>query len=534
MNRQPESVLPRRFLCMCRRNLWRAKVADSTGTELTGSSLLTRTLILLRLLLRDVLDPDEQYVGVLLPPSVGAVVTNAALALGRRIAVNLNYTASSEAVHEAIAQSRIRHVVTSRRLIERLAFKLDVNLVYVEDFQSKVLWHHKLIAAVATWLIPVALLSRWFGLAHIQPDDVLTVIFTSGTTGKPKGVTLTHRNVGSNVDAIDEVVDLRKDDVLMAILPFFHSFGYTVTLWTTLSTDLKGVYHYNPIDARQIGQLCRQHRATILVATPTFLRPYLKRCEAEDFATLELVFVGAEKLPAVLADAFEEKFGVRPYEGYGATELSPIASGNLPPSRGPRAAQHGARAGTVGRPVPGVEAKVIDLVTGENLGREKPGMLLIRGPNVMKGYLEQPEATAQVIREGWYVTGDVAVIDADGFIRITDRLSRFSKIGGEMVPHLGVEEAILTVLVGSDDIQSLAVTGVPDSRKGERLVVVHTGLGKPVAQVIQELVQAGLPPLWIPSPDSFVQVEELPLLGTGKLDLRKLKQMATGAGTDTA
>ena len=228
---------------------------------------------------------------------------------------------------------------------------------------------------------------------------------------------------------------------------------------------------------------------------------------------MEVVFVGAEKLPTALADAFEQKFGVRPYEGYGATELSPMAAGNMPASRGPGAAKQGARPGTVGRPLPGVEAKVVDLETGADLGLDKPGMLLIRGPNVMKGYLEQPEATAQVIRDGWYVTGDVAIIDADGFIRITDRLSRFSKIGGEMVPHLRVEEAILTVLAGAEVVPPLAVIGVPDTRKGERLVVIHTGLSKPGGQIIKELAQAGLPPLWIPSADSFVQVEALPAAG---------------------
>jgi len=247
-----------------------------------------------------------------------------------------------------------------------------------------------------------------------------------------------------------------------------------------------------------------------------------------------VVFVGAERLPTALADAFEEKFGVRPYEGYGATELSPVAAGNVPPSRGPGAARQGARSGTVGRPLPGVEAKVVDLATGADLGTEEPGMLLIRGPNVMKGYLEQPEATATVIRDGWYVTGDMAMIDADGFIRITDRLSRFSKVGGEMVPHLGVEEAIQKVLADTGDVRPLAVTGIPDSKKGERLIVVHTGLGQPVAQVVKELAHAGLPPLWIPSPDSFVQVDELPLLGTGKLDLRKLRQIAVERSVDAA
>jgi len=534
MSQKLACSLPQRFLRMCRRNLRRSKVADSAGADLTGASLLTRTLVLRRLLVRHVLAKDEQYVGVLLPPSAAAVVSNAALALDRRISVNLNYTASAKAIDDANARCGIRHVLTSRRMVERLSFRVDADLVYLEDLQGKVSWKDKVIAGAMTWLTPVALLEWWFALTRVQPDDVLTVIFTSGTTGDPKGVMLTHRNVGANIDALDEILGLRDDDVLMAILPFFHSFGYTGTLWTILSMNPKGVYHYNPIDARQIGHLCRQHRGTILVATPTFLRPYLKRCQAEDFATLEVVFVGAERLPTALADAFEEKFGVRPYEGYGATELSPVAAGNVPPSRGPGAARQGARSGTVGRPLPGVEAKVVDLATGADLGTEEPGMLLIRGPNVMKGYLEQPEATATVIRDGWYVTGDMAMIDADGFIRITDRLSRFSKVGGEMVPHLGVEEAIQKVLADTGDVRPLAVTGIPDSKKGERLIVVHTGLGQPVAQVVKELAHAGLPPLWIPSPDSFVQVDELPLLGTGKLDLRKLRQIAVERSVDAA
>lgn len=509
-------------------------MADSAGAELTGGGLLTRTLILRRVLVRNVLQPDERYVGVLLPPSVGAVLANAAVAIDGRISVNLNYTASAEAIHDAIAQCGIRHVLTSRRLIERLPFRLESELVFMEDLPDKAGWVDKLSAAVATWMLPSFALSWWFGLYRVQMDDVATVIFTSGTTGKPKGVMLTHANIGSNVDAILQVLDLRGNDVVMGVLPFFHSFGYTATLWTILAASPKGVYHHNPIDARKIGQLCHEHRATILLATPTFLRLYLKRCDPADLASLEVVFVGAEKLPTTLAEAFEQKFGARPYEGYGATELSPIASGNLPANRGPRTAKQGARDGTVGRPMPRVEAKVIDLETGMDLGRGEPGMLLIRGPNVMKGYLNRPEATAEVIRDGWYVTGDVAVIDADGFIQITDRLSRFSKIGGEMVPHLAVEEAIMKVLGVADDTQPLAVTGIPDKKKGERLIVVHTGLAKPADQIVKELSESGLPPLWIPSADSYVQVQELPVLGTGKLDLRRLKQIATAGLSDEA
>ncbi|MGA2255824.1 MAG: AMP-binding protein, partial [Thermoguttaceae bacterium] len=425
--RQPEISLPRRFLRMCRRNLRRPKVADSTGIELTGADLLTRTWILRRLLRRCVLGDEEKNVAVLLPPSVAAVVANAALSLDVRIAVNLNYTAGAEVMNACISQCGIRHILTSRRVMERLQIDIDTDLVYLEDLKEQITWSDKLVAAAATWLFPVPFLAFQLGLDRAEPDDVLTVMFTSGTTGRPKGVMLTHRNIGSNIDALDEILGLRQNDVMLGILPFFHSFGYTGTLWTILTMDPKGVYHHSPLEPRPIGQLSRQQGTTILVATPTFLRSYLRRCQPEDFATIEVVFVGAEKLPEELADAFEQRFGVRPYEGYGATELSPIAAGNIPPNRGPGAIRQGCRSGTVGRPLPGVLAKIVDLETMQDLEPGQAGMLLFKGPNVMKGYLDQPNQTAEVIRDGWYVTGDVAVIDADGFIRITDRLSRFSK-----------------------------------------------------------------------------------------------------------
>jgi len=312
----------------------------------------------------------------------------------------------------------------------------------------------------------------------------------------------------------------------VGILPFFHSFGYTVTIWTILMLDAKGVYHYSPLEPRPIGKLCKKHRATLLLATPTFLRSYIRRCEPEEFASLEVVVTGAEKLPSELADAFEKKFNLRPLEGYGTTELSPVVSANIPTSRLASSFQLGAKEGTVGRPLPGISAKVADLNTGEDLGIDKPGMLLIRGPNVMKGYLHQPELTAEVIRDGWYTTGDVAVIDADGFIRITGRESRFSKIGGEMVPHIGIEDVLEKVLALGEDDLKVAVTAVPHPKKGERLIVLHTGLDAPPEEICRRLADAGLPPLWIPSPDSFLQVDQIPVLGTGKLDLKRTRELA--------
>ncbi|MGD0516783.1 MAG: AMP-binding protein [Thermoguttaceae bacterium] len=511
----------------------KAKVADSTGAQLSGAGLLARTLALRRLLRRCVLAPGEQFVGVLLPPSVGAVVANAALAVDRRIAVNLNYTVNSEVMNSCVKQCGIRHVLTSRRMLERFDFKIDAEFVMLEDFVGKITAFDKIISAAAAWLTPIFLLERRLGLTRVKPDDLLTVIFTSGSTGRPKGVMLSHDNVGSNVEAIDEIIRLRDSDVLLGVLPFFHSFGYTVTLWTVLTLAPMGIYHFTPLEAREVGKLCQRHGATIMIATPTFVRSYQRRCEAENFKTLEVVFAGAEKLPKELADAFEAKFKVRPMEGYGATEMSPVVSGNIPPGRGRTSKLEGVKEGTVGRPLPGISAKVIDLDTGEDIGPNRTGMLLVTGPNVMKGYFGRPDVTAEVIRDGWYVTGDVAEIDEDGFIRVTGRVSRFSKIGGEMVPHIRVEEAINQLLhIDEEDLRAV-VTSVPDAKKGERLVVLHTDLPLAPGEICRKLPKTGLPALWIPSPDSFHRVEAIPVLGTGKLDLKRVKDLAVELfGTD--
>ena len=525
-SQRDEMILPRKFLRMCRGSLCRAKVADSSGVELTGAGLLSRTLVLRRLLRREVLAEDEKHVGLLLPPSVGAVVANAALSIDGRIAVNLNYTVSSEVLDACIARCGVRHVLTSRRVMKKLELDIDAELVYLEDFKEKVTLRDKLVSALTTWLVPAAVLERRLGLTKIDPDEVLAIIFTSGSTGRPKGVMLTHRNVGSNIEAFAEIIRFSKSDVLLGVLPMFHSFGYTATLWTVLTLSPKGIYHYSPLEARPVGKLCRKHGATIMIITPTFLRSYLRRCEAEDFAAMDVVLAGAERLPLELIEAFQKKFGTRPVEGYGATELSPVVSLNVPPSRALSSEHEGVKEGTVGRPLPGVSAKVVDLDTDEDLGTGKSGMLLVKGPGVMKGYMNQPQLTAEVVRDGWYVTGDVAQIDADGFIRITGRVSRFSKIGGEMVPHVHVEQSIVEALGLDEDDLRLAVTAVPHPTKGERLVVLHTGLEQTPEQICRKLADAGLPPIWIPSPDSFRQIDEIPVLGTGKLDLRQVKEVA--------
>ncbi|MBN1911123.1 MAG: MFS transporter, partial [Pirellulales bacterium] len=517
----------RRFLRTCRRNLRHMKAADSTGAELTGGGLLTRALLVRRVLRREVLAADESRVGLLIPPTVAGVVANAALAIDGRVAVNLNYSVkSSDVLNACLKQAGIRHVLTSRRVMKKLDLTVDAELIYLEDFATKITWRDKLIAAAQTWLLPACLLERWLGLTRIDPDDLLTIVFTSGSTGMPKGVMLTHANVGGNVSAFASVLHLSRDDVLVGVLPFFHSFGYTVTLWAVLMLDPRGIYHPNPLEPRPIGELARKHGATLLIATPTFLRSYLRRIPPEDFVTLDTVITGAEKLPTELADAFEARFGVRPHEGYGTTELSPAVSVNIPTCRLGDTTQLASREGSIGRPLPGIAAKIVDLDTGEDLGQDRSGMLMIAGPNVMKGYLDRPDLTEEVIKDGWYITGDVAMIDEDGFIHITGRVSRFSKIGGEMVPHLRIEETICDALKLDQEQIQVVVTSVPDVKKGERLIVLHTGLNQPPEVVCRALANAGLPPLWIPSPDSFRQINEIPVLGSGKLALKEVKDLA--------
>src|SRR5207249_1088478 len=393
----------------------RAKVADSTGAELTGGQTLLRALILRRLL-RRALAADEKFVGLLMPPSVAGFLANMALALDRRVSANLNYTVSSDVMNACIQQAGIKHVVTSRAFLNKMNFQLNAEIIYLEDLKDKPTAADKAISYLQSYLLPAAMLETQLGLKRVHSDDLLTVIFTSGSTGAPKGVMLTYANIGSNVAAIDQVVHLRPTDVLVGILPFFHSFGYTVTLWGVASLNIQGAYHYNPLDARQIGKLIARQKGTLLLTTPTFLRTYLRRCEPDDLKTLDVIVCGAEKLPKDLADEFEKKFGVRPIEGYGTTELSPLASVNIPPSRSIDNFQPDRKEGSVGRTVPGVTAKVTDLETGKVLSAGQPGMLWISGPNVMKGYLNQPEKTAELVKDGWYQTGDVAFIDQDGFI----------------------------------------------------------------------------------------------------------------------
>ena len=352
-----------------------------------------------------------------------------------------------------------------------------------------------------------------------------TVIFSSGSTGDPKGVMLTHFNIASNIRQVSQVFMLGRSDKILGILPFFHSFGFMAALWLPAVNGVGVVYHSNPLDAQVIGELVKKYKVTFMVATPTLLQAYMRRCTPESFGSLQYVLVGAEKLPERLAQAFEDTFGIRALEGYGCTECSPVVTVNGRDFRAPGFRQVAAKRGKIGHPLPGVTVKVVDIESGKPVAAGIPGMLLVKGPNVMKGYLGRPDKTAEVLSNGWYTTGDVAMVDEDGFVTITDRLSRFSKIGGEMVPHIKIEEKLHDLAGSAEHV--FAVTSLPDEKKGERIAVITTLSEVRLIPVLEKLSLCDLPALWKPKPNLFFHVESLPMLGTGKTDLRGVRLLAT-------
>jgi acyl-[acyl-carrier-protein]-phospholipid O-acyltransferase/long-chain-fatty-acid--[acyl-carrier-protein] ligase len=517
----------RQFVRMASKHPLRSCVIDPLISKkpLSYGKVLASCILLSRLL-RPRLEGEDK-VGIWLPPGAPGVMANIALALLGKTSVNLNYTSGPASVRSAVRQCGLKHILTAKTFLDRVPLDLDpsngVSTIGVEDvFAAATRWH-KTRALLIVLLLPTAVLERWvLGLGKQHAAGPATIIFSSGSTGEPKGVMLSHRNLAANAESIIQAIDPRRQDRILGILPLFHSFGYTVTLWVPLQVGASVVYHADPRQSREIGELCRAYRCTLFLATPTFLRLCLRRCDAHDFDALRFLWCGAEKLSPALAKEFEEKFRLLPMEGYGCTELSPAAVVNVPDRNLDGFRQIGNKAGTIGQPMPGVAARIVDPETLAPLPVGKEGLLLIRGGNVMEGYLGRPEETARVIRDGWYVTGDIVKMDEDGFITITDRLSRFSKIGGEMVPHQRVEDEIHAVLKTSERV--CVVTAVPDESKGERLVVLHAKVD--VKAVCAGLGERGLPNLWVPRERDFFPLDEIPVLATGKVDLKRCKEIA--------
>lgn len=519
--RRPGDLLHRRFLRTARRRPLALAMTDVSGRRIRFAGAVAASLCLARRLGR----LQGERLGLMLPASPGGALANAAALLAGKVPVNLNFTSGEASWTSAMKQCGICRVVTSRLFLEKAGLEAPRGAVFLEDLAGGIGAVEKALAAAAL-ILPVRTIERMCRKVKAgEPATThspATIVFSSGSTGEPKGVSLSHHAILSNLEGIGQVLRIGRQDRILASLPLFHSLGFTGTVWLPLVRGFAAIYHPNPMDGRTIGRLVRRHRATVLIATPTFCRAYTRTCTRKQLSSLRRVIVGAEKLHESTAAAFRERFGLELLEGYGCTELAPVVAVNVPDVRQAGLRQVGTKPGTVGHPLPDVTVRIVDPETGRTLPPGEEGLVLVKGPNVMLGYWGRPEETRAAFRDGWYVTGDMGRLDSDGFLTITDRLSRFGKIGGEMVPLGRVEEAV-SKAIGEGDC---AAAAVPDTRKGERLVVLYAGTELPPRTLWRRLRSSGLPKLWLPRRESLVPVEAIPTLGTGKVDLRRVRALA--------
>src|SRR4051812_1082540 len=507
-----------------KRHRFRTGLIDGMdGSKLVRGKVLGVALAFARHLQKSY--PDQSRIGVVLPPGKGGLVANLAVILAGKIPVNLNFTSLREAIQSAIEQAGLRTTISANAMAKRLDdFPWTPELIHLDEalppMKKKILlWW------IAALVVPREVLARILKLPRTGDHEEAVLLFTSGSSGKPKGVVLSHRNILGNVAQFAVALDARKNDLLLASLPFFHSFGCTVTLFYPLIQSVRALTYPNPLEAKKIAELIERYGVTVMLATPTFLRAYLRKAEREQLRSLRLLVAGAEKLPIELGKAVEARFGKHVYEGYGLTETSPVVSVNLPDV--PGQSQPTNHPGSTGKMLSGIAAEIRDPETDEKLSLHETGMLWLRGPNIFEGYLNAPEQNADVLKNGWFKTGDIGRFDEDGFLFIESRLSRFSKIAGEMVPHETIEQKILAALkIEQQGAPIIAVMGVPAHAKGEALVLLSTlEIDQPALR--SALSASGLPNLWIPR--IVRRVDTIPVLASGKMDLAACKKVAEEA-----
>jgi len=470
---------------------------------------------------------SDERIAIVLPASKGSMLANLAVTLANKVPVDLNFTIGRAANESCCRRANLRVAISATPFMERLKdFPWPEHILKLDELLPRmkrqiILWW------IISVLAPARLLLRLLQIPKKGGHAEAVLLFTSGTTGEPKGVVVSHRNVVGNVSQFRQLLDAKKTDAILASLPFFHTFGSTVTLWYPLIEGVRIVTFPNPLEAAKCAALIEQYGLTFLLATPTFLRLYLRKAEPEQLGTLRLIIAGAEKLPLDLASHFEKRFHKKVFEGYGLTETAPVVSVNLPDQQPRTSGEHvqpSSRLGSVGRLAPGIAAEIREPETNRKLSLYESGMLWLRGPNIFEGYLHDPQRTDEVLRDGWLKTGDIARFDEDGFLYIEGRLSRFSKIGGEMVPHEAIEQKIIDLLeLSGRDERPLAIVGVQDEAKGEALVLL-SAVDIDLTQLRSKLHEAGVPNLWIPK--QVQRVEAIPVLASGKLDLKKCQERA--------
>jgi acyl-[acyl-carrier-protein]-phospholipid O-acyltransferase / long-chain-fatty-acid--[acyl-carrier-protein] ligase len=510
-----------------KRHQWSTAVIDGMDhTKLSRGMLLAAGIALSRWISTRT---GAARIAIVMPPGKAGLLANLAVLLADRIPVNLNFTAGRSALEASIERASINECITADPVMKKLGdFPWPDRLALLD----KVL--PKLKMKIIGWRIAVALLPAWVLVWLLDIPETgdraeALLLFTSGSSGAPKGVALTHRNLLGNVGQFGEMLGIGHKDPILGCLPFFHSFGATVTILYPLIEGIPLVTYPSPLEPVKLANLIERYQIALFVSTPTFLRGFLRRVEPEQLRSVKLLVTGAEKLPTDLADAFYEKFKVRVLQGYGLTETSPVAAVNLPEPKASRkgdSVQPSSREGSVGKLAPGMAARITCPDSGERRTLHETGMLWLKGVNIFEGYLNDPKLSGEVLDDGWFRTGDLGRIDEDGFLFIEGRLSRFSKIAGEMVPHETVETRIVELLELPRDERVVAVTGIPDEAKGEALVLL-AARDVDAKELREKLSAAGVPNLWIPK--NIKRVESIPLLASGKLDLARCKELALEA-----
>jgi len=476
----------------------------------------------------------QKRVAIILPPGKGGMIANLAVLFANKVPVNLNFTASHEAIHSAIHQADIDRFITADAFIRKVPnfpWPPTREIIFIERQLPQI--KKKIVRwTILTKLLSASVIAKMIGLDLSRRDEEeAALLFTSGSSGAPKGVILSHRNILANVCQFGTSLQLNGQKILGS-LPLFHSFGFTVTLWFPIIEGINVVTYPSPLETKRLGELVAQHQISLMISTPTFLRGFMRRVDPEQLESLKILITGAEKLPDSLARAFEKRFGILPLEGYGLTETSPVSTVNLPEpsSDGNLPVVPSKLHQSVGPLLTGMSIRITDPATEQPTTIDQSGVIFLRGANIFKGYLNRDDLTEKVLKDGWFNTGDIGYMDDDGFLHIEGRISRFSKIAGEMVPHETVEAAISKALnLDNEEERKIAIVGVPDPKKGEALILLSTIAGKHLEQenidLRYKLLDVKIPSLWCPR--EILPVDEIPHLASGKLDIRGCSELAT-------
>ncbi len=516
--------------CLARRP-WHVEIVDRTAERrpVTAAQLLATSAAFSRHVRRTI---PEKRVGIVLPPGAGAFIANLGVLCAGKIPVNLNFTAGKSALEASMKLGGVTTVISAEAVRQKVpafpwperTLDLRAEIAAMGGKRAILPW------LAAAWLLPNQWVANLLGLPHVGDREEAGLLFTSGSSGEPKGVALSHRNILANCSQISSLSILPQSSSLLGCLPLFHSMGFTVTLWYPIIRGCTVVTVPSPLDTRKIVDAIRDEQVTVLLGAPTFIRPILRKAQPSELRSLHLVVTGAEKLPDDLYKAFLETFHIEILQGYGLTETTPASNINQPhPPITTETAepQVGKKAGSTGRLLPGMTVRIVSPETGEEVPLGDQGIVWFKGANVFSGYLNDPQKTSAAFRDGWFVTGDLGRLDEEGFLFIEGRLSRFSKIGAEMIPHGTIEQKIAESFgLDQGEGPAIAVMGVPDKVKGEALVLLTT-LPITSDELRDKLLGAGFTNLWVPK--IIYRVDQIPVLGTGKLDLKRCRDLALEA-----